>query len=110
MEHDDAGEVPGSRHQVRWRPVRCAPCAAVHRVSLSRARPHVQAGGGAALLVGSHGGEFVRSALSTLDPAGAIEKVQQSGALRNPECEPLLGLLDHMGQSRAEARRARVRR
>jgi hypothetical protein len=48
----------------------------------------------------------VRSALSTLDPAGAIEKVQQSGALRDPECEPLLGLLDHMGQSRAEARRA----
>ena len=54
------------------------------------------------LLVGARGGQFVASALSTHDPTVAIEKVQQSGALRDPECEPLLGLLDHMGQSRAE--------
>lgn len=56
------------------------------------------------LLVGARGGQFVRNALSTLDPAEAIEKVQQCGALRDAECEPLLGLLDHMGQSRAEVR------
>ncbi len=54
------------------------------------------------LLVGQNGRSFVASALSTHDPAEAIQKVQQSGALRDPDCEPLLGLLDHMGQSRAE--------
>ena len=55
--------------------------------------------------IGTRGGEFVTSALTSgdLDVTAAIERVQQRGALRNPDCEPLLGLLDHMGQSRAEA-------
>ena len=55
--------------------------------------------------IGTRGGEFVTNALTSgdLDVTAAIERVQQCGALRNPDCEPLLGLLDHMGQSRAEA-------
>jgi hypothetical protein len=55
------------------------------------------------LYIGTRGGEFVETALISGDDVGAsIEKVQRLGALRNPDCEPLLGLLDHMGQSRAE--------
>ena len=55
------------------------------------------------LYIGAHGGAFVRNALTSSDDVmAAIEGVQQRGALRNPDCEPLLGLLDHMGQSRAE--------
>ena len=54
--------------------------------------------------IGTRGGEFVTNALTSGDDVtAAIERVQQRGALRNPDCEPLLGLLDHMGQSRAEA-------
>ena len=55
--------------------------------------------------IGTRGGEFVQNALTSGDDVtAAIERVQQRGALRNPDCEPLLGLLDHMGQSRAEVR------
>ena len=63
-------------------------------------------GGALALLLGAHGREFVAHALSTHGPAEGIEAVQQRGALRDPDCEPLLGLLEFMGSSRAEARRA----
>ena len=64
------------------------------------------------LYIGTRGGEFVETALiSGDDVTAAIEKVQRLGALRNPDCEPLLGLLDHMGQSRAEVSpRATARR
>jgi hypothetical protein len=64
------------------------------------------------LYIGTRGGEFVQNALTSGDDVTAsIERVQQRGALRNPDCEPLLGLLDHMGQSRADvSTRAAARR
>lgn len=98
MEHDDAanGQAPGALEVV----------LPVSRVAATRAltgcsRP-AQLGEGS--LLGARGGQFVAHALSTHGPAEAIEQVQQRGALRDPECEPLLGLLDQIGQSRAEAR------
>ncbi len=55
-----------------------------------------------ATLIGTAGGQYVARTLSTNNPADAIDEVQRSGALHDPACEPLLGLLDHLGQPRAE--------
>jgi hypothetical protein len=55
-------------------------------------------------LIAGAGSEYVRRVLCVSEPGEAIESVQRRGALRDPACEPLVGLLDHMGQSRAEVR------
>ena len=62
-----------------------------------------------ALLVGdSAGAKFIVGVLGThANPDEAIEAVQRSGALRDTACEPLLGLLDHLGTGRADVRSSR---
>lgn len=58
----------------------------------------------AAVRLGLAGVQFVVGVLGThANPDEAIEVVQRSGALRDAACEPLLGLLDHLGARRAEA-------
>jgi hypothetical protein len=42
--------------------------------------------------------------LSTNDPQSAIADIQQRGALQDPRCRPLLGLLDQLGLPRWAAR------
>ena len=59
---------------------------------------------GTQALIAGAGSEYVRRVLCVSEPGEAIENVQRRGALRDPACEPLVGLLDHMGQSRAEVR------
>jgi negative elongation factor B len=66
--------------------------------------------GGDAPLVGNVGQEYVQSALSTSDPVTAIRDIQARGALADPRCRPLLGALDALGLSRAEAHRLVVQR
>lgn len=56
-------------------------------------------------LIGARGQEFVQSTLSTTDPVSAIQEIQTKGALQDPHCAPLLGLLDQLGLPRAEAHR-----
>ena len=59
---------------------------------------------GTQALIAGAGSEYVRRLLCVSEPGEAIESVQRRGALRDPASEPLVGLLDHMGQSRAEVR------
>jgi len=54
-------------------------------------------------LIGNVGQEWVQTTLSVNDPHTAINAIQQRAALRDPRCPPLLGLLDQLGVSRAEA-------
>ncbi|GAB4814531.1 hypothetical protein N2152v2_001577 [Parachlorella kessleri] len=67
-------------------------------------------------LVGSAGQEYVQASepcdrfgrcvtLSTNDPQSAIGDIQARGALQDPRCRPLLGLLDQLGMCRAESHR-----
>ena len=58
-------------------------------------------------LIGDKGSEYIANALSTHKSLeAAIADVHQRGALGNlASCEPMLGLLDHHGVSRAEAYR-----
>ena len=82
-------------------------------VDIEDGEEHGGGGGKAAIervLVGGEGGDFVAQTLSTTDNvADAIKKVQEQGALSTTdaaETEPLLGLLGHLGMTRAEVRRS----
>ena len=86
-------------------------------VDIEDGEEHGGGGGKAAIervLVGGEGGDFVAQTLSTTDNvADAIKKVQEQGALSTTdaaETEPLLGLLGHLGMTRAEVRRSRAGR
>ena len=57
---------------------------------------------GTQTFISTAGGEYVRQLLYVSEPGEAIDEVQRRGALRDAACEPLVGLLDHMGHSRAE--------
>ncbi|KAI3429855.1 hypothetical protein D9Q98_010166 [Chlorella vulgaris] len=59
----------------------------------------------AAVLVGNVGQEFVQNTLTTMDPLSAIQEIQVHGALQDPSCKPLIGLMDQLGLSRAESHR-----
>lgn len=59
----------------------------------------------APVLVGNVGQEYVQSTLTTMDPLSAIQDIQARGALQDPRCQPLVGLLDQLGLTRAEAHR-----
>jgi hypothetical protein len=52
------------------------------------------------LLVGKPGQEYVQDTLSNLNPIAAIQEIQRRGAIQDPRCTPLLGLLDQLGLSR----------
>ena len=54
------------------------------------------------LIASSAGCAELRHLLSTHSVEDAFEQIQRSGGLRDAACEPLLGLLDHLGQGRAE--------
>ena len=62
------------------------------------------------LLLGDNGKEFVQSHLQEHSPIQAISEIQSRGALQDKRCRPLLGLLDQLGVSRAEAHQEIVRR
>jgi hypothetical protein len=52
-------------------------------------------------LVAGLGQDYVKNTLSTSkNPQTAIREVQNRGALHNPRCKPLLGLLDQLGCTR----------
>ena len=64
----------------------------------------------AELLLGDAGKNFVQTKLQTVGPAEAIAEIQSRGAIQDGRCRPLLGLLDHLGVSRAEAHREVMKR
>ncbi|PRW60598.1 Negative elongation factor B [Chlorella sorokiniana] len=80
------------------------------------AQQHGAAGGGsggggdsgappAPVLVGNVGQEYVQNTLTTMDPLSAIQDIQNRGALQDPRCGPLIGLMDQLGLTRAESHR-----
>jgi negative elongation factor B len=56
----------------------------------------------AALICDSAGSQLLRHVLTTYGIDDAFEQIQQRGGLSDASCEPLLGLLEHLGQGRAE--------
>ena len=54
----------------------------------------------APVLVGDVGQEYVQNTLTTMDPLSAIQDIQAHGALQDPACRPLIGLLDQLGLTR----------
>ena len=53
-------------------------------------------------LIGEAATHHIVGTLARMAPDDAIAEVQRSGSLRDVSCEPLLGLLDHLGTTRAE--------
>lgn len=64
----------------------------------------------AAPLIGNLGQEYVQTTLSTNDPVTAIADIQTRGAIKDPRCQPLIGLLDQLGLSRSESHQFVVQR
>jgi hypothetical protein len=56
-------------------------------------------------LVGNVGQDFVQATLTTMEPLSAIQEIQARGALQDPACVPLIGLMDQLGLARAESHR-----
>lgn len=55
-------------------------------------------------LVGELGQSTIQKVLShTENPSNAIREIQIKASLRNPQCRPLLSLLDELGVTRCEA-------
>jgi len=62
-------------------------------------------------LIGGEGGDFIAQALANAgDVQRAMERVRAMGALRDRDCEPLLGLLSALGATRAETYEEMLRR
>jgi negative elongation factor B len=55
--------------------------------------------------IGADGMAYVSHTLSSLQPQTAVRQIQSKCSLQQPLCTPLLGMLDHLGVSRADAHR-----
>lgn len=67
------------------------------------AHTSMQLGGPFEPLIGAAGVDFVSDTLSGEHPQGAIRKIQGRCSMQHPLVEPLLGLVDELGVSRAGA-------